>query len=352
MDVRLSPEQEALRTSAASVVDKLGPRSVPDLDDSARVARLEAAVDESGWRDLRARGEGGGPVASGVEVAVVAEELGRGLADVSFLGPTLAADLRRRAGASPAGVTETVLLDPTLSSLCVAMDEQSSEGVAVDAGGAASALLLLSHTSPEDHVLVSLPICRAPVQLDLTRIAAVPEASASIQQLGAGTGALGDDDLAAWLALGLAIGCADLVGVMRGATELARAYAGVRRQYDAPIGAFQAVQHMLADAFVALEGSRSVALHAAWAVDALPAQEALAAAALAKVYCARSAKSVCETAVQVHGGIGNTWDCLAHVYLRRALLSSDLFGAEGANIGRVLANHGIRGGQGDGDGVR
>jgi hypothetical protein len=51
---------------------------------------------------------------------------------------------------------------------------------------------------------------------------------------------------------------------------------------------------------------------------------------------------VCETAIQVHGGIGNTWDCLAHVYLRRALLDIEMFGGVGPNLDRVLAHHGLR----------
>jgi alkylation response protein AidB-like acyl-CoA dehydrogenase len=101
------------------------------------------------------------------------------------------------------------------------------------------------------------------------------------------------------------------------------------------------VQHLLADALVAVEGSCSVALHAAWAVDALPAADALAAGSLAKAYCARAARRVCEAAVQVHGGIGNTWACLAHVYLRRALLSSEPFSGPGVHLERVLVHHGI-----------
>ena len=138
-----------------------------------------------------------------------------------------------------------------------------------------------------------------------------------------------------WTALGLALDCADLVGMMRGAVDLAVDYASSRRQFGRPIGSFQAVQHLLADAFVLMEGSRSVALHAAWAVDALAPHDALAAAAVAKAYCARAARTVCETAIQVHGGIGNTWECLAHVYLRRALLSTDLLGGVGASLDRV-----------------
>ena len=139
------------------------------------------------------------------------------------------------------------------------------------------------------------------------------------------------------------LGSADLVGIMRGGTELATDYAKERRQYGAPIGSFQAVQHLLADAHVLTEGSRSVMVHAAWAVDALPPTEALAAAAGAKAYCARSARTVCETVIQVHGGIGNTWECMAHVFLRRALLSTDILGGVGASLDKVLAHHGIGG---------
>ena len=133
---------------------------------------------------------------------------------------------------------------------------------------------------------------------------------------------------------------------MQGAVDLAAGYAAERRQYGVPVGSFQAVQHLLADALVATEGSRSVALHAAWAVDALPPDEALAAAAVAKAYCARAARTVCETAIQVHGGIGNTWECLAHVHLRRALLSSDVLGGVGPSLARVLDHHGLGGDRG------
>jgi alkylation response protein AidB-like acyl-CoA dehydrogenase len=181
---------------------------------------------------------------------------------------------------------------------------------------------------------------RVEVQVDLTRPTA--RATASSVEPVPESGPVTADDLATWTALGLATTCADLVGTMGGAVELARDYAGARRQYGVAIGSFQAVQHLLADAFVALEGSRSVALHAAWAVDALPPANALAAASVAKAYCARAARSVCETAIQVHGGIGNTWECLAHVHLRRALLSSDVLGGVGPSLGRVLEHHGLR----------
>ncbi|MGH9275264.1 MAG: acyl-CoA dehydrogenase family protein [Acidimicrobiales bacterium] len=343
MDVRLSPEQHALRDAAAQVADRLGPRAVGQLDDVERVGKLDAAIAASGWRELRCAEEGDAPLASGVEAALVAEELGRGLADAPFLGPTLAAELRRLAGAPMAAGAETIALAPGMGELaCVATGAIPIGRVAIDAHGAATALVLLP--APTGHVLGEIVLQPVDSPIDLTRPGAVPKSPPVA--LADQRRTLTDADLARWTALGLALTSADLVGVMRGAVQLSCDYATERRQYGAAIGSFQAVQHLLADAFVAMEGSRSAALHAAWAVDALPADDALAAGAVAKAYCARAARSVCETAIQVHGGIGNTWECLAHVYLRRALLSSDVLGGAGASLARVLAHHGIGGGDG------
>ena len=139
-------------------------------------------------------------------------------------------------------------------------------------------------------------------------------------------------DLDAWAALGLALTSADLVGLMRGVLDVTVAYAQERRQYGVAIGTFQAVQHLLAEARCLIEGAFSAALYPAWAVDQLGPDEARAAGRVAKAYCARAARTVCETAVQVHGGIGNTWDCIVHVHLRRALLSSQWFGDDGEQL--------------------
>jgi alkylation response protein AidB-like acyl-CoA dehydrogenase len=338
MDVRLSPEQEALRSSATQIVDRLAPRAVGQIGDPERLAKLVAAVDESGWRELRSEADDGGSLATGVEPAVVAEELGRGLADVSFLGPTLATELRRLAGAGPGDAAETVALDTGLRSLARAVDDASPAAVAVDVQGSTRALLLVR--DDKRHRLAQVELRAAPAGLDLTRPTVVLDQSCAVVPVDDAR-PITDEDLARWTALGLALTCADLVGVMRGAVALATTYATQRRQYGAAIGSFQAVQHMLADAFVLAEGSRSVTLHAAWAVDALPAGEALTASAMAKAYCARAAIDVCETAIQVHGGIGNTWECLAHVYLRRSLLSGDILGNAGTSLSQVLVGHGL-----------
>jgi hypothetical protein len=167
---------------------------------------------------------------------------------------------------------------------------------------------------------------------DLTRSLRVIPPGAPVRDVSDRGRALNADDLAAWTALGLAVTSADLVGVMRGSLDVTVDYARERRQFGAPVGSFQAVQHLLAEARCLMEGSFSIALHASWAVDALEPQEARAAGRVAKAYCARAAHTVCETAIQVHGGIGNTWECLAHVYLRRGLLSSQWFGDDGTQL--------------------
>lgn len=256
MDVRLTNEQQQLRDAAAKLADDLGPGSVADLDDQARITRLEKAVDGTGFRTLRSDG------ASGVEVAIVAEEFARGLVDVPFLGPLLADDLKGRGAQAPVGTDD-------------------------------------------------------PETVDLTRsLAGVVESPAEL-------GELSEEDAGRWRALALTVTCADLVGAARGAHALACEYAKVREQYGATIGSYQAVGHLLAESLALIEGSISVLRHAAWAVDELPFAEAIEAARVAKIYCARAALTVCETSIQVHGGIGNTWECLAHIYLRRVLAATE-----------------------------
>jgi hypothetical protein len=279
-----------------------------------------------------------------VEAAIVAEELGRGLADVSFFGPLMAGELRRLAGAPPGPAVETVALVADLSSLACAGHGRVPPTVAVDVQGSSTALLLAD--GPEGRLLAEAALAPVRAGVDLTRPATALDPASEVTIVGPADRPITNGGLTRWTALGLSLACADLVGTMEGAVQLATAYASARHQYGAAIGSFQAVQHLLADAYVQTEGARSVTLHAAWAVDELAPADALAAAAVAKAYCARAARQVCETAIQVHGGIGNTWECLAHLYLRRALLSIDLLGDAGVSLALVLAHHGI--GSGDG----
>jgi hypothetical protein len=298
MDVRLTSEQRQLRDAAAKLADDLGPGSVSELSDESRIARLEKAVDATGWRSLRSDG------ASGVEVAIVAEEFGRGLVDVPFLGPALADDLRRHVGVDVSSAT----LGVDVGSATLGVD-----GRAIDARGFARALTLRGATVSSVGVGPRRP------HADLTRTMAAP--SGPYESLGD----LGPEERRRFHALAVVATTADILGAARGAHALACEYAKIREQYGKPIGSYQAVAHMLAEGLALIEGSISVLRYAAWGVDELDGVEAGRAAAIAKVYCSRTARTVCETAIQVHGGIGNTWECLAHVYLRRALTSRELF---------------------------
>src|ERR1700758_1281876 len=289
MDVRLTAEQQQLRDAAAKLADDLGPGAVQDLDDQDRITRLDKQIEMTGWRELRSDG------ASGVEVAIVAEEFGRRMVDAPFLGPVLADDLARHIGVDPQGAT-------------LAVDDR-----AIDARGARRALLLSGST------ILAADLAAGPPRADLTR------AEADMTGSPVTVGEVTLDAAARWLALALVTTSADLVGIARGAHAVACDYAKIREQYGKQIGSYQAIAHLLAESLALIEGSVSVLRHAAWAVDELTPAEAIRAAEIAKVYCARAARTVCETAVQVHGGIGNTWECIAHVYLRRVLTSAELW---------------------------
>ncbi|HMS75202.1 acyl-CoA dehydrogenase family protein [Gordonia sp. (in: high G+C Gram-positive bacteria)] len=289
MDARLTGEQAQLRDAAAKLATDLGPESVAALDSADRRDRLDTALARSGWRTLRSDG------ASGVEVAVVAEELARGLVDAPFLGPILADDLLRHASGTGEGVTVAV------------------GGTAVDARG-------IDRVATLDGTTVRLGAAGGSVVCaDLTREA--KEVAGS----GDSVGTIPDADGRRWYALALVATAADLLGAARGAHALACDYAKIREQYGKTIGSYQAVAHLLAEGLALIEGMVSIVRHAAWAVDELDPEEAVRAAQMAKVYAARSALTVCENSIQVHGGIGNTWECLAHLYLRRVLVDTETF---------------------------
>ena len=330
MDARYSDEQLELRRAAAALVDDLGPRTVDDLDDAVRRDRLAAAALRSGWFDLRGPGEDDGPLASGVEVAIIARELGRVAADTPFFGPIVAADLARHAWLELEDARTSIVLDGALLDLAVAPPAGAPDAVAVDCAGSQRGLMLVA----DGAVRIAEVKLGAPAPAtDLTRALAPVDVSATSALDGV---ALDDKALDRCRALALAITVADLLGTMEGALTTTTEYAKERQQYGVAIGSFQAVQHLLAEARVLVEGSISVAQYAAWAVDALAPDQAREASSVAKAYCARAARTVCETAIQVHGGIGNTWECFVHVYLRRALLSSSLLGDEGHQL-RELA---------------
>ena len=329
MDTRDSPEQAELRRSARRLASALGPGTVAALDDDTRRTRLADAVRDAGWLELRdCPGTDGRPLAGGAEAAIVAEALGEAVADTPFTGAVLARDLLRRAGTGfRAGA---VAFAPDLAAPVIVEADASSEAwPAIDGDADDSYALVLAPAGDLAYRLGRVRVVDTLRATDLTRGIATVEPGAELDVRG---GTVTIDDVEAWTALGLALTSADLVGVMRGVLDVTVAYAAERKQYGVAVGSFQAVQHLLAEARCLLEGSASAALYAGWAVDNAPPADAVAAGRVAKAYCARAARTVCETAVQVHGGIGNTWECIVHVYLRRALLSGQWFGDDAVQL--------------------
>src|SRR5262249_36229651 len=241
---------------------------------------------------------------------------GEVVADVPFAGPILAADLARRVGVRPSDGAVVAFSPDLIDAAVVSGPATDTSILAVDHAARGSVAAYVLVPEGDDFHLALVERDGARDGADLTRTIRALPAGVPVVRVPGQSACLTRDDLDAWAALGLALTSADLVGLMRGVLDVSVAYARERKQYGVPIGTFQAVQHLLAEARCLIEGAFSAALYPAWAVDRLAPDEARAAGRVAKAYCARAARTVCETAVQVHGGMGNTWDCIVHVHLR------------------------------------
>ena len=129
---------------------------------------------------------------------------------------------------------------------------------------------------------------------------------------------------------------ADALGAARALMDLAVEYAKVRRQFDKPIGSFQAVQHLCVDMYETVELARGGVIHALWAADTADSAERHLAALRAKAFAGRLV-SVGDTAIQVFGGIGFTWEHDAHLYLKRLLNFSVFLGGPDDYLEKVGA---------------
>jgi alkylation response protein AidB-like acyl-CoA dehydrogenase len=118
---------------------------------------------------------------------------------------------------------------------------------------------------------------------------------------------------------------AELCGVAQRAMEMSVEYAKTRQQFGRPIGSYQAVSHKCADMLVQVESAKSLTYYAAWAVDN-DVPEAPLAAAMAKAYASDAARQVTGAAIQVHGGIGFTWEHDMHLYVKRAKWGETMLG--------------------------
>jgi alkylation response protein AidB-like acyl-CoA dehydrogenase len=156
--------------------------------------------------------------------------------------------------------------------------------------------------------------------MDLTRkIYSVEFANTPAEPLGSKDGL---DEAFALAATALA---AEMVGGMQRTLDLTVAYAKTRKQFGKPIGIYQAVQHQCADMYLETESSRSAVYYAAWALGE-NASDARVAVAIAKMYASDAARTVGNRGIQVHGGMGFTWENDLHLYYRRAKASETMLG--------------------------
>lgn len=128
-----------------------------------------------------------------------------------------------------------------------------------------------------------------------------------------------------------------MMGIAARMLDISVDYARTRVQFGQPIGAFQAIKHRCADMAVAIEAGRSVAYYAFWAV-AEDAPDRARASSMAKAYCSEIARETCNAAIQIHGGMGFTWELGLHRFLRRSKVLEHGFGDRAWHYERVIAD--------------
>jgi alkylation response protein AidB-like acyl-CoA dehydrogenase len=126
-----------------------------------------------------------------------------------------------------------------------------------------------------------------------------------------------------------------LLGIMGRALEITLDYVRTRQAFNRPIGAFQVLQHRMADMLLRTESTRSAVYRAAWCYDTRAPETALACAA-AKAYAGDAARLVCGSAIQLHGGIGFTWELDLHFFLKRAKTLEQHYGSTETQLERAL----------------
>jgi alkylation response protein AidB-like acyl-CoA dehydrogenase len=359
MDFDLSKPQKLLQQSARDFFAReCKPARVRELmaTETGFDDGLWRAMADQGWTGLIIPEEYGGLGLSLVDLIAVTEEMGRACLPGPFLSTLWAALLINRSGSE--GQREQYLEPISAGELraTVALLEETADwnpgavqmraerdGKGVRLSGrkefvtdASVADLIICVTRNNDG-LVLLPLRKgsqglkviATPGIDATRKlysiefdnVVVPESEA-LAFTNSAEGALQGATDAATIAL-----CAEMLGTMQWTLETSVEYAKTRRQFDKPIGAYQAVQHQCADMLMMIEGARSAVYYAAWVQnDPNTNLAAGLAVSLAKAYCSDAAREVSNRGVQVHGGIGFTWEHNLHLYYKRAKSSEIMFG--------------------------
>jgi alkylation response protein AidB-like acyl-CoA dehydrogenase len=374
----VSPATEAAMDGQATTAPATAAAGLPDLLYGEAETELRAAVralleDRCGWREVLARTEtaqtydtglwrvlaaelgcagllipesSGGAGASYREAAVVAEETGRAVAPVPFLGSAVAATAALLAASDDellpglAAGTSTVALAVPFTAAPGARPKPTIRlGGPGDSGyrltgtvrGLADALPADVLLVPVDGVPYGLYAVAAAdasltpvVSLDMTRqLADLTLADVPGRRIASGAAA--ERAVAAALAAGAAMLAAEQLGLAQRCLEITVAYLKERRQFARPIGSFQALKHRVADLWVGVTQARAAARYAAAAL-AVADPDAPVAIALAKAACSDIAVRAAQECLQLHGGIGFTWEHPTHLYLKRAKSSSIGFG--------------------------
>ncbi|MEB3371033.1 acyl-CoA dehydrogenase family protein [Saccharopolyspora mangrovi] len=346
MRFAFTEEQEELREVVRRLVNRRGGPEVREPDVVAEGFDREVwsqLAEQVGAHSLGIPEEFGGGGFSLLETLIVVEELGRRLSDIPFLGSVvLAAEAVLATGHRAA--CERLL--PGIASgeqvISLAWAEPGTgwarEGFATTArqdgdawlldgrkvhvldGAQADTVLVLATADGRPALFeVEEPDTAATTPLDLTR------RMAEVHLRGTPARLLGTPSMQRISDVAAAAVAAESVGAAQRWLHETVEYTKVRNQFGRPIGSFQALKHRLADCYVAVESARSLSYAASWAVSTQD-ERAGELAAMAKSACTEAYCAIAAEGVQLHGGIGITWEHEAHLHLKRAHAASQLFG--------------------------
>jgi len=340
MQFGLSESQQILKNNARKFFATECP-----MAEVRRIMETETAFDAKLWHKMAEQGflgviypeDAGGLGLGMVELAALAEEMGRALVPGPWLSTLLAGAAIDAAG-SKKHLAE-IAAGTAKGTLALLESSASWDPHAVKMPGLSGAKMFVTDAGVADFLVVAArkgsdlalylvdakdAAIEAMPAIDLTRrLYKVSFDNARGELLAVGSAALAAIERALDIAT-VAI-CAEMTGGMQRTLDLAVEYAKTRKQFGKPIGEFQAVQHQCADMLVWTESSRSAAYGAAWALnEGVP--EARTAVSVAKVYASDACREVGNRGVQVQGGMGFTWENDVHLFYRRAKASEICFG--------------------------
>ena len=271
---------------------------------------------ELGWPGIFIAEEYGGQGLGAVELIILMEELGYALAPLPFLSNAAAGLVLQAAGSEEqkARWLPGIASGELRGTLGILKD---GEARLVPDADSAEVIVLCGH---DDRRVVE----RSAAEVEPVRTMDATRRYARVRAGDAGE-ALDGEHLPGLSVAALAL-AAELTGVAQRAMEMAVEYARDRKQFGRAIGSYQAVSHRCAQMLLEVEGARSASYYGAWTADAEPESLALAGC-MAKAYASDAGWRVCTSSLQVHGGIGFTWEHDLHFLLKRAKVDAILYGS-------------------------